>query len=34
MNEEQFGEFVCGYWGLKGFKVEDDSSDEFTKQEQ
>ena len=20
MYEDQFGEFVCGYWGLKGYK--------------
>ena len=21
MHREQFGEFVCGYWGLKGYAV-------------
>ena len=23
MYGDQFGEFVCGYWGLKGLKIAD-----------
>ena len=25
MYRDQFGEFACGYWGLKGFRVEKNS---------